>query len=336
VSGSLSSSCLARRCGLTLLELIIALGLGALLSLGMVSVYLESRRSDVRHHAYLAMQENGSFGLNLLRRELSQVGFLAALADDIGLSAAPIGGDCGDQPWALDTARLIDFIDDFRGSLTSVAGAQWHCLGTSEVLPGTDILSLKRSATDPILSDGVFRAPLRAAVQTQWYLRLGRENGQRRWTYVGPAENFAAADRKVGSGIDYWAYHARIYYIRGYSTRVGDGIPTLCVEQLSGNRMRTDCLVEGVENMQFDFGLDLDGNGTPDRFRAAPTGAELQQAVTARVHLLLRSILPLPGYRDTRRYRLGHRQVEARQDGFYRRVLSTTVSLRNRRDIAGN
>ncbi len=313
------------------MELVVALGLGALLSLGMVSVYLDSRRSEVFHHEYIGMQENGAYAQNLLRRELSQAGFFAAIADDIELFAAPPGGDCGDEAWALDTDRAIDFIDDFEGSLTSVSGAQWQCLSALEVRPGTDIVSLKRSATEPSLSDGAFRAPLRAAEQTQWYLRVVRQTGQREWVYIGPGENFPAADRSMGSGVEYWPFYARIFYIRAYSTRAGDGIPSLCVEQLSANRMGTDCLVEGVEDMQIDFGLDLDGNGIPDRFTAAPTGAELEGAVTARVHLLLRSVAPLAGYRDTRSYRLGNRHVEARLDGFYRRVLTTTVTLRNRR-----
>jgi hypothetical protein len=314
---------------LSLLELLISLSLGAILSAAMVTVYLESRRSELAHNEFVTMQENGVFALNLLRQELALAGFLAATAGSAALTAAVIARDCGIDTWALDTAQPIDLIEDYSGVLNTVAGVHWRCLNRAEVQPGTDLFSVKRSAGDPSLNDGTFPPRISSAEETQWYLRLAGQGSEQRWQYIGRGENFPAADRVAGSGVEFWEFYARLFYIRTHSSRPGDGIPTLCVEQLSGNGMATDCLVEGVEDMQIELGIDRDGDGVPEQFGAPVTPGQLERAVTARVYLLLRSINPLSGYRDNRSYQLGMKRTPPRRDGFFRRVVTTTVSLRN-------
>jgi hypothetical protein len=90
------------------------------------------------------------------------------------------------------------------------------------------------------------------------------------------------------------------------------------------------CLVEGIENLQLEFGIDDDGDAQPDRFESAPDAAELAAAVAARIYLLVRSIHPVPGHVDDRSYVLGQTRVAPPLDAHYRRLLQTTVLLRNR------
>ncbi len=317
--------------GLTLVELLLASGLGATLSLGVAGVYLDNRRSHAVHAELLTLQENARFGLAVLRRELTLAGFLAGPAPQGQPASQAVARDCGPGNWALDTAAFLDFVDDFSGSLATVGGADWSCLSVPEVKIGTDLVSIKRSAGAPTLVDGEFPPPLRSAEATQWYLRQRNPEGKRDWVYIGRNDNFAASDRIAGSGVDYWEFYARIFYIRRYSVAAGDGIPALCVEHLVGDRMATDCLVEGVEDLQVEFGLDADRDGVPDLFRSTPAASDLRRTVAIRVHLLMRSLNPLPGGNDQRTYSLGSRRIVRPGDGFYRRVVSTTVSLRNLR-----
>ncbi len=320
--------------GLTLIELLLATALGATLSLGVVAVYLDNRRAEFVHAELVALQENSRFGLAVLRREFTLAGFLAGQVLYGQPAANPVARDCGPGNWALDVAPSLDFIDDFSGGLATVGGADWSCLSAPDVKPGTDLFSIKRSAGDPTLQNGSFPPPLRSAETTQWYLRHRDPEGERTWVYIGQQGNFAAADRLAGSGVDYWEFYARIYYIRRHSVTVGDGIPTLCVEQLMGNRMATDCLVEGVEDLQLEFGLDTDRDGVPDLFRPNPGKGDLDRTAAIRLYLLMRTVNRLPGGDDQRTYYLGSRRIVRPGDGFYRRVISTTVSLRNLRGPA--
>ena len=93
----------------------------------------------------------------------------------------------------------------------------------------------------------------------------------------------------------------------------------------------TECLVEGIENLQVEFGVDSNNppDYIPEFFTATPTATQLETAVAARIYLLSRSINELPGYTNDKTYVLGETTVAAADDGHYRRVLQTTVMLRN-------
>ena len=56
----------------------------------------------------------------------------------------------------------------------------------------------------------------------------------------------------------------------------------------------------------------------------------MAEAIAARIYLLVRSVHPVAGYRNDRAYTLGSTHIEAAGDGHYRRLMQTTVVLRNR------
>jgi hypothetical protein len=93
--------------------------------------------------------------------------------------------------------------------------------------------------------------------------------------------------------------------------------------------MTLRCLVEGIEEMQVEFGIDTDADGVANQYQAAPSSSDMANAVVARIYLLVRSIDELSGYQNTKTYQLGQRTVGARNDGYLRRVFSTTVQVRN-------
>ncbi len=60
-----------------------------------------------------------------------------------------------------------------------------------------------------------------------------------------------------------------------------------------------------------------------------PSLADMENAVSARLFLLARSIEPDPHFTNDTEYVLGDATVPVTNDGFYRRVYTTTVALRN-------
>ena len=81
--------------------------------------------------------------------------------------------------------------------------------------------------------------------------------------------------------------------------------------------------------MQIEFGIDETGDRRPDRFDPHPDQVAMAGAVAARVYLLLRSVQPVVGQLDDRFYQLGSKRVPAANDRYFRRVMQTTVLLRN-------
>lgn len=323
-----------RQKGFSLVELLVALALSAILMAGIIEIYLENKRNYVQNEEYARLQENGRFALGMVKREVTMAGFFAGLPDTDDLVPASITGDCTTGNWAWDPTSSIELANNVSASGTvqtvrggAPASTDLDCLTASELQTGSDVLAVKRTADTATLENGVRNVS--AEADKQWYLRTEEYGGGKSWSYLDDGETIAAADAIAGSSVDYWELYVKIFYIRSFSS-VGDGIPTLCVESLQANAFETSCYVEGVEDMQVEVGVDTDGDGYANRFVAAPTTAQLDTAVAIRVYLLVRSINEIQDYTNNKTYALGSKSVTA-NDGFLRQVYATTVLLRNDR-----
>jgi type IV pilus assembly protein PilW len=318
--------------GLSLVELLISMVMALLLSSGMVAAYLESKRNYMFDEQQARLQENGRYALTLLKRELAMAGFFGATLSTDAIVSAAVTTDCSDSNWALNTSTPLDLVNNYVGQAAPSTQGEvvLSCLEGADIQPVTDLVAIKRTAGAPSFRDGIPATGFTASTGEQWYLRqVGYVEAG--WQKIRPTD--LQNQGGTGSPLAFWEASAKIFYIRRYSDAadLSDPVPTLCAETLVGQHMGTRCLVEGVENIQFEFGTDSDGDGIANRYVAAPLQAELRRAVSVRVHLLLRSIHPIPGYRDDRVYHLGQELVAAPQDAFLRRVFSTTVNIRNQR-----
>lgn len=314
----------AQNRGLSLIELMVSMVLGIILSSGIVAVYLESKRNYVAEDELARIQENGRFALELLKRELSMAGFYGGHFVTEDLVAASVGSDCATN-WALDLVPAIELIDNTAGSpYATTAGTTLTC-GLANIKTGTDVLTIKRTAAEATVYDS---AQVNGAtlVSNQWYLKVEGYGETKEW-YKNSAPTFDPSEP-----VEFWEIYAKVFYIRDYSTTVGDGIPTLCVRSLSSAGMAsTDCLVEGIEDMQIEFGMDTSGDSVPNTYVHDPT--DLSVAVTARVYLLVRSlgVLVATENANTKTYQLGldSSTLTTAADGYLRQIFSTTVLVRN-------
>lgn len=318
--------------GFTMVELLVALALGLMLSAGIVNIYLQNKQNYVQDEELARMQENARYAMGLLKRELTMAGFVAGIGDYSGIDTADLGAgnDCvGSGQWAINVqGDIFELINNFSTSFATRNGTTWNCLTAAEIQTGSDIISVKRTADRPTLEDGSFTGTLTAADQEQWYLRAFDNNSTLSWNYVD-AGGSITADVSAGNGVDYWEYYSQIFYLRNFSRTAGDGIPTLCIERLIASGMTTDCLVEGIEDMQIEVGVDTNDDSVPDFFDPNPTAAEIQEAVVVRIYLLVRSVEDISNYTNDKTYTLGSKNIAAKNDGFMRRVFSTTVQMRN-------
>jgi len=113
----------------------------------------------------------------------------------------------------------------------------------------------------------------------------------------------------------------------------GDGIPTLKRVEFIDGALRTTAIAEGIENVQFEFGVDSDGDGAPDgqavRAGGVVAAGGWQNVVAVRMHVLARSTQPTAGFTDLRTYQLGAGVETTPADGFKRTLLSATARLHN-------
>jgi type IV pilus assembly protein PilW len=97
--------------------------------------------------------------------------------------------------------------------------------------------------------------------------------------------------------------------------------------------MTTRPLAEGIENMQFDYGIDTAGTGAPDSYTTTPAAGQWKDVMAVRVNILARNIEKTAGYTDTKSYSLsavtGVAAVPAFNDNYKRHVYNQVVRLIN-------
>jgi type IV pilus assembly protein PilW len=86
-----------RQRGLTLIELMLGVTLGFLVSGVVLSLYINTSRSLAQNERYAWMQENARFSLKTLSEDLSMADFWGQViaTDVISTNVTPPVGDCG-------------------------------------------------------------------------------------------------------------------------------------------------------------------------------------------------------------------------------------------------
>ena len=313
--------------GFTIVELMISMALGLLLAGAIITVFVENRRGFDRDETVMRMQDDARQAVRELANDLSMAGFWAdlvlpgAIIQDGSLSVATDCGPAGVPNWIYQTVTpgtseslAVTSVDNATGA---AASGSHSCIPAGEVVAGTDVIAVKRVAGARAL----------AAAPDSVYLRT---NGTLGLLYREPEAVPPAVTIPVP--FSEWEYRPSIYYVRNFAIAAGDGIPTLCrkVLQYGGApTMVTECLAQGIENLQVEFGLDGDGDGEPNVYVENPTLGQMQSAVSARIYVLVRSAEADRRYTNPKTYEISNAPVYTPADNFYRRVYSITIGLRN-------
>ncbi len=319
-----------KQSGLSLVELMISMLLSLILAGAIVSVFVNNNESFSQDENLLNMQDDARHALRQLAFDISMAGHYAdlvipgAVTPDAGLALTTDCGPVGEANWMY---RTTDAATGESLSITSVdnatdaeAQAAHSCIAGGEVEPGTDIVTIKRvvgGSTAALRNGGI-------------YLRT---NGTQGLLFRNPMPG--APTITVAAPNADWEYRPAIYYIRSFENVVDDGIPTLCRKILAGAgpAMTTECIAAGIENLQVEYGIDTTEDGQPNVFLSDPTLTQIQDVVTARIHLLARTTDIDTRYRNTKTFSMGNAPDYTPDDSFHRRIFSTTVSIQNIRSM---
>lgn len=316
--------------GFSLVELMVALAIGLILVAGLLTLVIGNLQGYGELSKSGHQMENGRFASQLLRDDLAHAGFAGAWSKAAAPATPP--NPCSLVESDLRESLGLPVYGWHASSSAATPPAAWNCL-PSAVKPGTDVLVINRVATKTANP-----AALSAA---RYYLQ---------------ASPIAFLFGKTGSGttfnLTYGAGLAapihplvkHIYFISNCSVcdGGGDGVPTLKrLEYTDAGNWTTPAiaLVEGVEQLQLDYGIDDNLDGTVNRFVFDPSSAEWGKVVAVRFNLLARNLEATAGWTDKKKYVLGS-EVSASgvasdnvlgpfNDRFKRHVYAMTVRLVN-------
>lgn len=327
--------------GLSLVELMVALAIGMLLMLGVTNIAINGNRAHQEITALGQQLENGRYAMQVLTDDLKHAGFFGRLFGGIpayGLSTLP-------DPCTVDPTALLNHAGiAVQGYNAPADASALSCLADANFKANTDILVIRRAstrATAPAdLNDNEIYIQ---ALPSQGVLDRGSA-----WDESGVhAQPLTLLD---GSAASIHKYRVDIYHISPCSIADGgncdadsDGgnpIPTLKRLTLDETgQFSSESLVEGIEDLQIDWGIDRNGDGavdasipgsSDDDYEELPDDInEWKDVVAAQIHILARNIQPSPGYTDQKTYSFGKSGTSKPGDNYKRHLYSGTVRLYN-------
>ena len=348
--------------GISMVELMIAMVLGLIVLAGLASLFANSSAARSEMEKSSRQIENGRFAMELLADDLRMAGFYGELnVRSLSATAA-----------LQDPCSLV--VDDWAKAIS--VGIQGYDNGTGApgcmpagIRPDTDILVVRRAGTceagatgcDPAVDGLPYVQVSKCSPEnvgtppTGTPYKIGIRGGTvvgQQTTGINPLPNFDLHVRNCTTTAGIRRYYVRIYYI---STDNGNGVavPTLTRLDFTGSAFTVTPLVEGIEELNIEYGMDTNSDGNPDFYNTDPTtftngGAcatcnpynNWSNVVTARVSLLARNIDPSPNYTDTKTYTIGRNaagaDVTVTPGGAYRRHAYTglvrVVNVAQRRE----
>lgn len=344
--------------GLTLVELMVAITVGLVIVAAMSMLFANSSRSRAETERAGIKVDNGRYALDALGRELQHAGFLAEFDPRLLSAPAAKPGACETDINTLRGALALPVLGYDRVSAADLGSSALNCL--SDVVPGTDVVVVRRAAT---CAEGsadctalVTGAPAFQASSCSDSSEIGGSdvnNFYRLAAWPGGGA-FTLRQRDCATAVPLRRYLVRIYYVAA-NDRDGDGIRSLKrIELGSGGWSAPMTLVQGVDDLQVEWGLDTDNDGIPNTYATnpdtwcagvsptpVPAGACWSLPVTAKLFVLARNVEATPGFADAKAYALGKAgeatgassssdyRVGPFGDAFKRNVYQRLVTLEN-------
>jgi len=314
-----------QRCrGATLIELLVALTLASLVlgSVAMVFVGTSRNRSDLERSA--RMNENAQYALDLLGDELRVAGYFGE-ASFVGVAwqtPDPCATATANQGWSNAPFTAPVGLVGYRRD-----EAVPPCLPRRRA--GTAAVVVRRTSVDTTPVAQANGAP---------FLQVSKcALDPKFWVVSDKPGDFTLRNLDCATVADVRQLLVRVYYVADCDDCGVDAIPTLKRAELAGGAIVVTPLVEGIENLQMEYGFDGDGDGNPDRWLDRPDATlgaafgDWSNVLSVRVYALARTGDVQPAYVDgTKTFNLGPAGYTAVANDGYRRVqLASIVRLNN-------
>jgi type IV pilus assembly protein PilW len=375
---SLNAGRLRYQRGLSLIELMIAIALGIFLTWGAIQAFLSGKQTYSMQQAVSRIQENGRMAQEFLGFDIRNAGNLGCGSQNLSNNINEPG--CDDAPKNYDGVNMLenagsmefDFgkavygINNSDGSATS--GETFDGAGLNPPpRKGTDIL-ITRGVTDSnvVLSDPAAAGSAQFKVDnmvaegacfsgickddilvvsdcTKAKIFQATNLTANSVVHSKSGENACSSwggkkKMSFNAGAKILKMHSKFYYV---ADNPATGRPGLYVQGLTGGGQE---LLEGVEDLQLEFGVDSDNDLVIDAWKTAnnvtdaeweswdcsvtnPDGADCDLVRAVRYSILVRSeenVLTEP-----QKYTFNGADVTA-TDRRLRQIFTSTVGIRNR------
>ena len=322
--------------GLSLIELMIAITIGLVLLAGILQIAVKSKSNYRVHEALSRTQETGRFALDIMARDIRMADFwgCAQNVTKITNNLNPLGTGYSS---ALSFSGGLSGTDGTSGqpdtiTLAGASGSGIHV--KTPYMPNTSAMIHTISGTGLEQGDIVL---LSDCIQGDIF-QITNSNPSSSGSVVhntGSAVNPGNYNPGAcgGGGNSHclsktYEGDAQIYAMQALTYSINH--PALEEPKLvrSKNGQTAVELVAGVENMQFTYGEDTDGDGVVNIYRDATNVSNWDEVLAVKIALLVRSreqVLP-----EAQTYSFNGVDNITATDLRIRREFTLTITLRNR------
>jgi type IV pilus assembly protein PilW len=330
-----------------MIELMVSITIGLVILAALVTLFAGNSRERAEIERANQQTENGRYALQVLSEDLRDAGYLASF--DPGTVAGPssqlvvpatLPNPCATDVPTINSALGLA-VQGYDNGNNAPA-----CL-PADLRAGTDVLVVRRASTCAVGAAGCD-----PQVAGDVYLQASG------CTTEFSAGTYYALDFHLGTlnltqkdcatAAPLYQFRTHIYFIAD-NDKTGDGIPTLKRWELgpAGQAGNIVPLVEGIENLQLEYGLDtsVPTTGSPAVYTADPNTysgcapatcvSYWRNTVAVQINILSRNQTATQGYTDTKTYTLGLTAAGAPNvvgpfnDSFKRHAYSTVARLNN-------
>jgi type IV pilus assembly protein PilW len=271
--------------GFTLVELMVAATVGLLIMAGVLTLYLNLRRTNDDMAKTNALIENGRFSVGLLQEDFAHAGFWNGYVpqfDDLTASDIPADVPTALAPVCADfsTWTAQDKINAVGIVIQAYSAVPSDCSGViTDLAANSDVVVIRHAET---CSPGVGNCEALTAGKV--YFQSSFCDSETANAFVLGTSGFILHKRDCTTVAERRKFVTNVYYVRTYAATSGDGIPTLMRAQFdsSGGATPTNGLqapvplIEGVEAFRVELGLDnLSDAGTAVNYAQAVAWADL-------------------------------------------------------------
>jgi type IV pilus assembly protein PilW len=312
--------------GVSLIELMVALVIGLFMIGGAIAVYLKAQDAYATTDATARLQENARYALGVIESDVRMGSFW-------GLNNRPdfITANASSAFPAACGATFATDVDNFLTGTNNTYSLA--CAATAGgAAANSDVLIVRHASANRITPQA---SPVATAERDRVLIVTSRMAGQ---IFV-PKDianalppGFATSDPANAPPLaDTRQMVTNAYYVSQDSS-VATGYPALRRKHLvAGPAIADEEILPGVQNLQFQMGVDTNEDGTADVFVNPGSVPANGRPVSVRVWLLLRAQNLDVSFSDSTTYVFGDQTLAAPGDRFRRMLVSKTIQLRNAR-----
>ncbi|EEF24108.1 conserved hypothetical protein [Ricinus communis] len=326
----------------------VSITIGLVILAALATLFVNQNRTRTELDKSNRMIDNGRYALDLLSDNLRLAGFYGEY--DPGAAPSSIITTQPD-PCSTTTASILAALPfhvqgfDAATATSTVDLSATTCSATSissTIKAGSDVLVIRRASTGTV-------AAASATTNTD-YLQVS----QCRYEASAPVLCQAGAtgcsfnlstksctSANSGPFAALRAVRVQIFYIDS-NNKSGDGIPTLKMTELIdpvtyptstyptytlGGFTPATPLVEGIEYMQINYGVDTDSDGVPNSY--VETTTDWSKVVAVKLNIVARNLDTTPNYTNSTTYKIGTdnsgNDITVTPGGSYKRHAYTEV-----------